>query len=56
MGSRGKLGGVARAYNGNGAQQGSFLPPTTTQRQVVAEAKAELVAVEKEMKSVAASR
>jgi hypothetical protein len=55
-GVRAKLGGVARFFNGTGAQQGSFLPPTTTQRQVVADAKAELVAVEKEMKSVAASK
>ena len=43
--------GVARGYNGSGAQQGSFAPPTNTMRQVVAEAKAELAAVEKELKS-----
>jgi hypothetical protein len=55
-GVRAKLGGVARFFNGTGAQQGSFLPPTTTQRQVVAEAKTELMAVEKEMKAVAAAK
>ena len=48
-GVRGKLGGVARAFNGTGAQQGTFLPPTANQRQVVAEAKAELDAVQKEL-------
>jgi hypothetical protein len=47
---RGKLGGIARTYNGTGAQQGSFSPPTTIQRQTLAEAKAELVAIEKELK------
>jgi hypothetical protein len=52
-GVRAKLGGVARFFNGTGAQQGSFLPPTTTQRQVVAEARAELLAVEKALKAVA---
>jgi len=55
-GVRAKLGGVARFFNGTGAQQGSFLPPTTTQRQVVADAKAELMAVEKELKSVATAK
>jgi photosystem II stability/assembly factor-like uncharacterized protein len=53
---RAKLGGVARFFNGTGAQQGSFLPPTTTQRQVVTEAKAELIAVEKEMKAAAGAK
>ena len=47
---RGKLGGIARTYNGTGAQQGSFLPPTTIQRQTLADAKAELAAIEKELK------
>jgi len=47
---RGKLGGIARTYNGTGAQQGSFLPPTTLHRQTLAEAKAELAAIEKELK------
>ncbi|MGE5731871.1 MAG: WD40/YVTN/BNR-like repeat-containing protein, partial [Gemmatimonas sp.] len=55
-GVRAKLGGVARFFNGTGAQQGSFLPPTTTQRQVVAEAKAELMAVEKELKAFATAK
>jgi hypothetical protein len=48
--ARAKLATIARAYNGTGAQQGSFLPPTATQKQLLAEAKAELAAVEKEMK------
>ena len=47
---RGKLGGIARSYNGTGAQQGSFSPPTSLQRQTLAEAKAELAAIEKELK------
>jgi photosystem II stability/assembly factor-like uncharacterized protein len=47
---RSKLGTITRAYNGAGAQQGSFMPPTTTQKQLLAEAKAELAAVEKELK------
>jgi hypothetical protein len=47
---RGKLGAIARTYNGTGAQQGSFLPPTTLYRQTLAEAKAELAAVDKELK------
>jgi hypothetical protein len=47
---RGKLGAIARNYNGTGAQQGSFLPPTALHRQILAEAKAELAAVDKELK------
>ena len=47
---RAKLGGVARNYNGTGAQQGSLLPPTALQRRILAEAKAELAAVDKELK------
>jgi hypothetical protein len=47
---RSKLGTIARAYNGTGAQQGSFMPPTSTQKQLLADAKAELAAVEKEVK------
>jgi len=47
---RGRLGGIARTYNGTGAQQGSFLPPTALQRQTLADAKAELAAVDKELK------
>jgi photosystem II stability/assembly factor-like uncharacterized protein len=52
---RGKLGGIARAYNGNGAQQGSFMPPSAQQRQAYAESKAELAAVEKALKLAAPS-
>jgi photosystem II stability/assembly factor-like uncharacterized protein len=47
---RARLGGVARAFNGTGAQQGSFFPPTTEQRRVVTEARTDLSAVEKEIK------
>lgn len=48
---RGRLGGIARAYNGTGAQQGSLMPPTTEQRKILAAAKVEIAAIEKEMKS-----
>jgi len=48
---RGRLGGIARAYNGTGAQQGSLMPPTTEQRKLLAAAKVEIAAIEKEMKS-----
>ena len=48
---RGRLGGIARSYNGTGAQQGSLMPPTNEQRKILAAAKAEVAAVEKEMKS-----
>ena len=47
---RAKLGGIARAFNGTGAEQGSFAPPTELHRQMLAEAKAELAAVEDAMK------
>jgi photosystem II stability/assembly factor-like uncharacterized protein len=47
---RGRLGGIARAFNGSGAQQASLMPPSTTHRAALAEAKAELAAIEKEMK------
>jgi len=46
---RGRLGGIARAYNGTGAQQGSLMPPTNEQRKILAAAKAEVAAVEKAM-------
>jgi hypothetical protein len=49
---RGRLGGIARAYNGNGAQQGSLMPPTNEQRKILAAAKTEAAAVEREMKSL----
>jgi photosystem II stability/assembly factor-like uncharacterized protein len=47
---RGKLSSIANAFNGSGAQQGSLGPPTNTQRRMLAEAKAEFAAVEKEAK------
>jgi hypothetical protein len=47
---RAKLGGIARGFNGSGAQQGSFAPPTELHRQILSEAKAELAAVEEAMK------
>ena len=53
---RAKLGGVARFFNGTGAQQGSFLPPTNTHRRVVAEAKAELAALDRELKTAAQAK
>ncbi|HTI63536.1 MAG TPA: hypothetical protein VL524_08490, partial [Gemmatimonadaceae bacterium] len=47
---RAKLGGIARAFNGTGAQQGSFAAPTELHRQMLSEVKAELAAVEDAMK------
>ncbi|MFI5244056.1 MAG: hypothetical protein ACHQQR_02440, partial [Gemmatimonadales bacterium] len=47
---RAKLSGVARNFNGSGAQQGSFFPPTALHRQALVDAKEELAAVEKELK------
>ena len=47
---RGKLANIAGAFNGSGAQQGSFAPPTKQHRRILSEAKAELAAVEKEAK------
>jgi hypothetical protein len=47
---RGKLGGVARAFNGQGALQASFAPPTAVHRQALAEAKRELAVVERELR------
>jgi len=46
---RTKLGAIARAYNGSGAQQGSLMPPSTQQRQALADAKVEIAAIEKEV-------
>jgi photosystem II stability/assembly factor-like uncharacterized protein len=43
------LGAVARAFNGSGAQQGSFAPPAAVHRQMLADAKAEIAAVEKQL-------
>ena len=48
---RGKLSSIASAFNGSGAQQGSVSAPTGQQRRVLAEAKAELAAVEREEKA-----
>ena len=48
--ARSKLATIARAFNGTGAQQGSFMPPTATQKQLLADVKADLAAVEKELK------
>lgn len=50
---RAVLGGIARAFNGSGAQQGSFAPPSADDRRALAEVKAELAAIEKEMGSAA---
>jgi len=47
---RGKLSSLAGAFNGGGAQQGSLSAPTGQQRRVLAEAKAEMAAVEKASK------
>jgi len=44
----GRVGRIPGAYNGSGAQQGSFQPPTGQQKGLLAEAKAELAAVKKE--------
>src|SRR5206468_9777698 len=46
---RTKLGAIARAYNGNGAQQGSLFPPSAQHRQALVEAKAEIAAIEKDI-------
>jgi hypothetical protein len=46
---RARLTTIARAYNGNGAQQGSLMPITPQHRQALAEAKAEIAAIEKEL-------
>jgi hypothetical protein len=43
-----RIGRIPGGYNGSGAQQGSFAPPTGQQRSLLAEAKAELVAVQEE--------
>jgi hypothetical protein len=44
----GRIGRIPGSYNGSGAQQGSFQPPTGQQRSLLAEAKAELTAVRRE--------
>jgi hypothetical protein len=45
---RGRLGGLASDFNGSGAEQGSMSAPTGQQKRILAEAKAEINAVEKE--------
>lgn len=44
----GRIGRIPGGYNGSGAQQGSLAPPTAQSRALLAEAKAELVAVQRE--------
>jgi hypothetical protein len=53
---RARLGAVARAFNGQGAQQGSFAPPGAIHRQALMESRAELAAVRQEMKALSAER
>jgi hypothetical protein len=50
---RALLGSVARAFNGSGAQQGSFAPPSAVHRQLLAEARAEISAVQKQLAATA---
>jgi hypothetical protein len=47
---RQRLGGLITAFVGSGARTGTLAPPTTTMRETLAEAKAELAAIEKEIK------
>jgi hypothetical protein len=49
---RGSLSSIARAYNGNGAQQGSLMPPSTQHKQALAAAKTEIAAIEKELNAL----
>jgi hypothetical protein len=44
----GRIGRIPGSFNGSGAQQGSFQPPTGQQKNLLAEAKAELAAVKRE--------
>ncbi|HEY7237071.1 MAG TPA: hypothetical protein VH539_23115, partial [Gemmatimonadaceae bacterium] len=53
---RAKLGAVARAFNGQGAQQGSFAPPSADHRRALTESRAELAAVRQELKALSAER
>ena len=54
--ARGRAGRIPGAFNGSGAQQGSFSPPTNQQSQLLVELKAELVAAEKETRPAPPSR
>ena len=47
---RAVLGALARSFNGSGAQQGSFAPPSADNRRALAEAKAEIAAIERELR------
>ena len=53
---RAKLGAVARAFNGQGAQQGSFAPPSAIHRQALAESRVELGEVRQQLKGLANQR
>ena len=47
---RQRLGGLITAFVGSGARTGTLAPPTATKRDVLAQAKADLSAIEKESK------
>ena len=47
---RQRLGGLITAFVGSGARTGTLAPPTSTMRETLAEAKAELIAIERELK------
>jgi hypothetical protein len=51
-GGGGRLGGVANAFNGSGAQQGSLYPPTSTHRNVVRQTRAVLSRAQAELNSI----
>jgi len=46
---RQRLAGLSNAFVGSGARTGTLAPPTTTMRETLAEAKADLAALEKEI-------
>ena len=47
----GRLGGLITGFVGSGARTGSLAAPTTTMRETLAGAKADLAAIEKELKT-----
>jgi photosystem II stability/assembly factor-like uncharacterized protein len=47
---RQRLGGLITAFVGSGARTGTLAPPTATMREVLAQAKADLAAIEREMR------
>lgn len=49
---RGSLGSIARSYNGSGAQQGSLMPPSTQHKEALAATKAEIAAIERELRGI----